>query len=66
MSSKETVLKELEKIIGMTLELRDKFFFGKVKNRRNNVLDVFNNVIWEMQVPLKNLINSLPCEKTKP
>lgn len=57
------LLEKLEKVRQMTLDLRDNIFYGRVKNKGNEMLDEFNKVLWEIEVPLKNGINEL--EDTK-
>ena len=57
------LLEKLEKVRKMTLDLRDNIFYGRVKNKGNEMLDEFNKILWEIEVPLKNGINEL--EDTK-
>ena len=63
MITTEHLLKKLEKVRQMTLDLRNNLFYGKVKNKGNEMLDEFNKILWEIEVPLKNGINEL--EDTK-
>lgn len=53
------LLEKLEKVKQMTLDLRDNIFYGRVKNKGNEMLDEFNKILWEIEVPLKNGINEL-------
>lgn len=53
------LLSEVEKIRQMTLQLRDDLFYGKVKHTGNELLDRFNKILWEIEVPLKNRINTI-------
>lgn len=57
------LLEKLEKIKQMTLDLRDNIFYGRVKNKGNEMLDEFNKILWEIEVPLKNGINELDDTK---
>lgn len=57
------LLEKLEKVRQMALDLRDNIFYGRVKNKGNEMLDEFNKILWEIEVPLKNGINEL--EDTK-
>lgn len=63
MITTEHLLAKLEKVKQMALDLRDNIFYGKVKNKGNEMLDEFNKILWEIEVPLKNGINEL--EDTK-
>ena len=53
------LLSEVEKIRQMTLQLRDDLFYCKVKYTGNELLDRFNKILWEIEVPLKNRINTI-------
>lgn len=53
------LLSEVEKIRQMTIQLRNDLFSGKVKNTGNELLDRFNKILWEIEVPLKNRINNV-------
>jgi len=57
------LLEKLEKVKQMTLDLRDNIFYGRVKNKGNEMLDEFNKILWEIEVPLKNEINELDDTK---
>lgn len=57
------LLEKLEKVKQMTLDLRDNIFYGRVKNKGNEMLDEFNKILWEIEVPLKNGINELDDTK---
>lgn len=57
------LLEKLEKVKQMTLDLRDNIFYGGVKNKGNEMLDEFNKILWEIEVPLKNGINELDDAK---
>lgn len=59
MTTTEHLLEKLEKVKQMTLDLRDNIFYGRVKNNGNEMLDEFNKILWEIEVPLKNGINEL-------
>jgi hypothetical protein len=63
MITTEHLLEKLEKVKQMTIDLRNNIFYGKVKNKGNKILDEFNKILWEIEVPLKNGINEL--EDTK-
>ena len=63
MITTEHLLEKLDKVRQMALDLRNNIFYGKVKNKGNEMLDEFNKILWEMEVPLKNGINEL--EDTK-
>lgn len=58
MVTKEDMLKKADKIYQMTMTLRDDLFFGRVKNKGNQLLDRFNEILWEIEVPLKNEIEN--------
>lgn len=53
------LLSEAEKIRQMTIQLRNDLFSGKAKNTGNELLDRFNKILWEIEVPLKNRINNI-------
>lgn len=53
------LLSAAEKIRQMTIQLRNDLFSGKVKNTGNELLDRFNKILWEIEVPLKNRINNI-------
>ena len=59
MTTTEHLLEKLEKVKQMTLDLRDNIFYGRVKNNGNEMLDEFNKILWEIEVPLKIGINEL-------
>lgn len=59
MTTTKHLLEKLEKVKQMTLDLRDNIFYGRVKNKGNEMLDEFNKILWEIEVPLKNGINEL-------
>ncbi len=63
MITTEHLLEKLEKVKQMTLDLRDNIFYGRVKNKGNEMLDEFNKILWEIEVPLKNGINELDDTK---
>lgn len=57
-AGKNKLMKEVDKIREMTLQLRNDLFFGKIKNDGNELLDKFNEIIWEYTA-LKNEINEI-------
>lgn len=63
MITTKRLLEKLEKVRQMTLDLRDNIFYGRVKNKGNEMLDEFNKILWEIEVPLKNGINELDDTK---
>lgn len=63
MITTEQLLEKLDKVRQMTLDLRNNIFYGKVNSKGNEMLDEFNKILWEIEVPLKNGINEL--EDTK-
>ncbi len=59
MANKKDVQNEVQNVKEILLQLRDDCFYGKVHNKGNELLDRFNKVIWEIEVPLTNLINEM-------
>ena len=60
MTPSELIEKEIEKIKSMTIELRNDLFYNQLPNKENSneLLDRFNAILWEINAPLTNLVNS--------
>lgn len=55
MTNSELIKKEIEKIKSMTIELRNDLFEKGI----DESFDRFNDILWELNVPLTNWVNSL-------